>query len=141
MTQLKYKTNMKRLILIIAVLFSVNCIAQGRVYLTDLFTKADSAFTELYDFNGKERILKVDTIRVKALCSYDYLYSKYYSELKIEPVFVTYLLQIRKHYFPYHPDYILYNEQPTISIVGYLYETGIPLSKIVNIWIAKQIIN
>lgn len=140
MTQLKFKTNMKsmkKLILIIAVLFSVNCTAQDQVYLTDLFTRADIAFTEL---TSKEQIVKIDTIKVKALCSYDYSYSETYSELKTEPVFVTYLLQIRKHYFPYHPDYILYNEQPTISITGYLYETGIPLSKIVNVWITKQII-
>lgn len=121
---------MKKLLFITLLLYSLASSGQD---FKLLFDKADIAFT------GKERIVRIDTIKVKALCSYDYSYSEKYSELKVEPTFVTYLLQIRKHYYPYHPDYMIINETPSIEVIGYLYENGMKLSKIVNIWITKEL--
>jgi hypothetical protein len=101
------------------------------------FQKADNDFYSIYTPNKSESF--IDTIKVKALVSYDYSYCIQFDELKIEPVFVTYLLQIRKHYYPYHPDYSMINEPFTIEIIGYLGEHGEPLSKIINVWQTKSI--
>jgi hypothetical protein len=114
-----------------------------------MFAKADSTFTHDYgiavsrlgegNIFGKQQKEFIDTIKVKALVSYDYSYSPKYDELKIEPVFVTYLMQIRKHYYPSHPDVVFMNEQLSIEIIGYLGEHGEPLSKIINVWQTKLI--
>ena len=127
---------MKKLLFITLLLSSL--ISNGQDFKL-LFDKADSAFTELNRSSGEEHVIKIDTIKVKALCSYDYSYSEKYSELKVEPVFVTYLLQIRKHYYSYHPDCVIINESTSIEVIGYLYENGMKLSKIVNVWITKEI--
>lgn len=130
--------------LLFTLFFIIPFLSNGQNF-KDLFLKADSSFNENHQ-NATFPVLihhsdevTYDTIKVKALVSYDYSYSEKYDELKIEPVFVTYLLQIRKHYYPYHPDCMIINEQKTIDIVGYLGENGEPLSRIINVWIAKKL--
>ena len=81
----------------------------------------------------------IDTVKVKALVSYDYSYSDKFDELKVEPVFITYLMQVRKHYYPYHTDYVIINEKRKIEIIGYLGEHGEKLSRIINVWQTKII--
>lgn len=56
---------MKNLLLIIAVLFSVNCIAQNR--FEKEFSKADSAFTQMVDsvkFNQVIKEIELDTAKI-----------------------------------------------------------------------------
>ena len=133
---------MKKLMVLLFLLASVLTFGQNR--FTKSIQQADSAFTNEYDnlsLNGFEKTQKefIDTVKVKALVSYDYSYSPKYDDLKVEPVFVTYLMQIQKHYYPYHPDIMVINEQFSIEVVGYLGEHGEPLSKIINVWQTKII--
>ena len=82
----------------------------------------------------------IDTIKVRALVSLDFSWPENYEDGDIhEPVFATILRQIRKHYYPYHPDYIVMDEVLTVETIGYLGENGYPLSKILRIWITKPI--
>lgn len=123
---------MKKLLFISLLLLSI--MSFGQDFKLN-YSKNNSVFTPPYSFKGSEYVIKIDTIKVKALCSYDYSYSDNFSELKIEPVFVTYLLQIRKHY---RPHYSIITE-PSITPIGYLYEDGKELSKIINVWICKEL--
>ena len=85
---------MKKTLLILALFISVITFGQShKNRFTKTLQQADSAFTAEYgdlSFTGKH-ILKefTDTIKVKALVSYDYSYSPKYDDLKVEPVFVT----------------------------------------------------